>query len=68
MLLGDDVLVSDTVERIRAGNWALGAWRHAIAEYAHVFEQMEDLYLRARAEDIREIGQRVLVRLQAEVP
>ncbi|TMH55659.1 MAG: phosphoenolpyruvate--protein phosphotransferase, partial [Betaproteobacteria bacterium] len=67
MLLGDDVLVSETVERIRAGNWAFGAWRHAIAEYAHVFEQMEDPYLRARAEDIREIGQRILIRLQAEV-
>ena len=66
MLLGDDVLVSDTVERIRAGNWALGAWRHAIGECAHAFEQMEDPYLRARAEDIRQIGQRVLVRLQAE--
>jgi phosphotransferase system enzyme I (PtsP) len=66
-LLGNDVLVSDTVERIRAGNWALGAWRDAIAAYAHVFEQMEDPYLRARAEDIREIGQRMLVRLQAEV-
>src|SRR4029079_10450723 len=26
MLLGDDVLVSQTVERIRSGNWALGAW------------------------------------------
>jgi phosphotransferase system enzyme I (PtsP) len=47
MLLGDDVLISDTVERIRAGNWAFGAWRHAIADYANVFEQMEDPYLRA---------------------
>lgn len=67
MLLGDDVLVSETVERIRGGNWALGAWGHVIAEHAHVFEQMEDPYLRARADDIREIGQRILVRLQAEV-
>src|SRR2546428_761809 len=67
MLLGDDVLVSETVERIRAGNWAFGAWCQAIAEYAHVFEQMEDPYLRARADDIREIGQRILVRLQAGV-
>ena len=67
MLLGDDVLVSDTVERIRAGNWAFGAWRHAIADYANVFEQMEDPYLRARSEDIREIGQRILIRLRADV-
>jgi phosphotransferase system enzyme I (PtsP) len=67
MLLGSDGLVSDTVKRIRAGNWALGAWRDAIAERAHVFEQMEDPYLRARAEDIREIGQRILARLQSEL-
>ncbi len=67
MLLGNDGLVSDTVERIRSGHWALGAWRDAIAEQADVFEQMEDPYLRARAEDIREIGQRLLVRLQSEV-
>jgi phosphotransferase system enzyme I (PtsP) len=67
MLLGDDVLVSETVERIRAGNWAFGAWARVIAEHARVFEQMEDPYLRARADDIREIGQRILVRLQAEV-
>ena len=67
MLLGDDVLVSQTVERIRAGNWAFGAWGHVITEHAHVFEQMEDPYLRARADDIREIGKRILVRLQADV-
>jgi phosphotransferase system enzyme I (PtsP) len=48
MLLGDDRLVQDTVERIRAGNWAPGALRATITEYARVFEQMDDPYLRAR--------------------
>ena len=48
--------MSETVERIRAGNWALGAWRDTIAENANIFDQMEDPYLRTRAEDIREIG------------
>ena len=67
LLLGNEGLVSDTVERIRAGSWALGAWRDVIAEHAKVFEQIKDPYLRARAEDIHEIGQRVFVRLQAEV-
>jgi phosphotransferase system enzyme I (PtsP) len=67
MLLGSRSLVSDTIERIRAGNWAPGAWRETIASHARVFEQMEDPYLRARAEDIREIGQRVLLHLQSEV-
>jgi phosphotransferase system enzyme I (PtsP) len=67
MLLGDDVLVSQTVDRIRAGNWACGAWSHVVTEHANVFEQMEDPYLRARADDVREIGQRILSRLQADV-
>ena len=64
MLLGDDRLVQDTVERIRAGSWAPGALRATITEYARVFEQMEDPYLRARAEDIRGLGERILVHLQ----
>jgi phosphotransferase system enzyme I (PtsP) len=66
MLLGDDGLVSDALARIHAGNWAPGAWRDTIAEHAKVFEQMEDPYLRAGAEDIRAIGQRVLLQLQGE--
>src|SRR5438094_8911528 len=47
---------------------AFGSRRNTISEYANVIDQMEDPYLRARAEDIREIGQRVLIRLQAEAP
>jgi len=66
MLLGNDGLASDALVRIRAGNWAPGAWRDTIAAHAQIFEQMEDPYLRAGAEDIRAIGQRVLVQLQGE--
>ena len=64
MLLGSDGLVSDTLARIRAGNWAPAAWRDTIVERAEVFEQMEDPYLRKGAEDIRAIGQRVLHQLE----
>jgi phosphotransferase system enzyme I (PtsP) len=66
MLLGSDGLVSDALARIRAGNWAPGAWRDTIADHAQAFEIMEDPYLRAGAEDIRALGQRVLLQLQAE--
>jgi phosphotransferase system enzyme I (PtsP) len=66
LLLNSDRLVSGTIERIRAGNWAPGALRDTVAQYAQVFEQMEDPYVRARAEDIREVGQRVLLRLRSE--
>jgi phosphotransferase system enzyme I (PtsP) len=64
MLLGSDVLVADTLERIRAGNWAPGAWRKTVARHARDFDRMEDPYLRARGEDIRELGTRVLMQLQ----
>jgi phosphotransferase system enzyme I (PtsP) len=64
MLLGSDSLVADTLERIRAGNWAPGAWRDTVAAHARVFDRMEDPYLRARGEDIRELGMRVLALLQ----
>lgn len=65
MLLGSESLVADTVERIRAGNWAAGSLRDTIADHARVFEKMEDPYLQARADDVREIGQRILVQLQS---
>ncbi len=66
LLLGNDSLVSETVQRIRAGNWAPGALRDTIAEHARVFDQMEDPYLRVRAEDIRDIGRRIVLYLQSE--
>jgi phosphotransferase system enzyme I (PtsP) len=65
MLLGSDSLVADTLARIRAGNWAPGSWRSTISEHARAFDRMEDPYLRARGEDIRELGTRVLVQLQS---
>ena len=67
LILGQDDLVEDIVRRIRGGNWAPGALRDTIAEHASVFEQLEDPYLRARAEDIRAIGRRILFRLVSDV-
>lgn len=67
MLLGSDSLLSDTIQRIRGGNWAAGAWRDTIVDRARIFDQMDDPYLRARAEDIRSIGRSVLVHLQSKV-
>ena len=66
LILGQDDLVEDVVGRIRAGNWAPAALRDTIAEHARVFDQEEDVYLRARAEDIRGIGRRILLRLAPE--
>ena len=66
LLLEDDALTVAVIEHIRTGNWAPAAVREAIMAQVRLFEQMEDSYLRARAEDIRGIGQRLLLHLQAD--
>lgn len=68
LMLGSDSIVGETVTRIRAGNWAPGALRETIAEHVQVFETMDDPYLRERASDIRDLGRRVLTRLQSDHP
>ncbi len=65
MLLDSNRLIADAVKRIRAGNWAPGALRDTISEYSGLFEQIEDPYLRARGEDIRGLGRRILGHLQS---
>jgi phosphotransferase system enzyme I (PtsP) len=66
LLLGSDSLVNGTLERIGRGNWAPGALRSTVIEYANIFEEMDDPYLQGRAADIRDLGQRLLRRLQQE--
>lgn len=67
MLLGSNRLISDTVKRIRGGSWAPAALRDTIDEHARAFAQVEDPYLRARGEDIRALGRRILVQMQPEM-
>jgi phosphotransferase system enzyme I (PtsP) len=64
-LLDDEEMFADTIKRIRAGNWAPGSLRATIADHAQAFEKMGDPYLSARAEDIRGLGRRVLLRLHS---
>lgn len=64
LMLSSPSLENQTIECIRAGNWAPGALRETIAEHTRVFDQMEDPYLRERAEDVRDVGRRILARLQ----
>ena len=64
LMLESDTLIDGVEDRIRAGNWASGALRETIHEHIKVFDSMEDLYLRERSADVRDLGRRILVRLQ----
>lgn len=64
LLLKDEGLLQDAVGRIRAGSRSAIAWREAIKHHVSLFERMEDAYLRARADDILEVGERVLGHLE----
>jgi phosphotransferase system enzyme I (PtsP) len=68
LMLRSDNLLERTIDGIRAGNWAAGALRNTIREHVTAFEAMEDPYLRERAGDIRDLGRRILERLQSIHP
>jgi len=65
MMLSSDSLLTETRTRIEAGCWAPAAWRDAIQSRIRLLEQAEDPYLSTRAEDIRDLGRRVLNHLRA---
>ena len=65
-MLDSGSLVDDTCQRIQQGNWAPASWRHTIEEHADVFSSMDDEYLAERANDIRDLGRRVLQRMMSE--
>ncbi len=67
LMLRSESLIDKVIERIQEGNWASGALRATIAEHAQVFEAMEDPYLRERAQDIRDVGRRLLACVQRGV-
>lgn len=68
MMLRSDTLIDRVAELVNEGNWAPGALRQTIEEHARVFDSMDDIYLRERAADVRDMGRRVLMHLQAEEP
>jgi multiphosphoryl transfer protein len=70
LLLVDD---PGLVEPARAGVFeraepAARAWAEAVAHAAAAWDALEDPYQRARAADVREVGDRVLRRLAADAP
>ena len=65
MMLESKTLINKTVERIRHGFWASTALKDTVLEHIHLFSSMEDEYLRERAQDIRDLGRRILMHLQS---
>jgi phosphotransferase system enzyme I (PtsP) len=65
-MISSGSLIDDTEKGIAEGNWAPASWRDTIEEHAHVFQQMDDEYLAERANDIRDLGLRVLRKLMLE--
>ena len=65
-MLSGGSLIDDTEKSISAGNWAPSSWRDTVEQHAYVFTQMEDRYLAERANDIRDLGLRVLRKLMLE--
>jgi phosphotransferase system, enzyme I, PtsP len=66
MLLGSDELVQGTVERIRGGELGAGcAPRHHCGSRTAI--RPHGRPLRARGEDVRQIGQRILVHLHSHI-
>lgn len=57
-------LGSEIIQAIRNGNWAQGALRQVIQKHVQTIENLDNEYLRERAVDIKDLGNRVLVYLQ----
>ncbi len=68
-LLNDPMLRNDLKAQIKKGDRADWALRQVVEAYSNRFAKMSDVYLRERAQDIRELGQRLLYFLHnAESP
>ena len=68
LMLEGDSISGEVIRRIKKGNWAAGALRETITEHMSAFEAMEDDYLRERAEDVRDLGRRILEKLRTQEP
>lgn len=66
LMLDSESLSRTVLAYVHAGNWAPGALRQTIEEYCRAFQGMSDAYFRERAEDVRDLGRRILGKLRAQ--
>jgi len=60
LMLDSHSLRGSTAVRIMEGNWAPGAVSRTIEEQIRAFAEMDDPYMRERAEDLRELARRIV--------
>lgn len=65
-ILDDSRIGGEVAALIKAGQWAQGALAQVMIEHIRHFEAMEHSYLRERAVDVKDLGERVLGYLQAD--
>lgn len=63
MMLEGDSLWEEAERVIRKGFWAPIGLRDSIRQHVRQFQQMDDPYLAERADDIRDLGRRILMKL-----
>lgn len=63
-ILDSSELGKEVADAIRQGNWAPGALREVIQLHVRRLETLDNEYMRERAEDIKDLGRRVLACLQ----
>ena len=64
-MLDDSAISGEVIALIKDGEWAQSALRNVIGAHVDNFEAMEDAYLRERGADVRDLGNRVLSKLQS---
>jgi len=63
-LLDSPSMINSITAEIVEGQWAQGAVKKVIKQHIKQFEEMDDVYLRERAQDVKDLGERVLSHLQ----
>lgn len=64
LLLDNESFILETEDRIKSGLNAISALKQTTEFHAARFEEMDDPYLKARAEDIWHIGSKIYARLE----
>lgn len=65
-ILDSRSLMNEVIEEIEGGQWAQGSLKRVIKRHIMHFEAFEDVYLRERAADFRDLGRRILAHLQTD--